>query len=296
MAILVSADTGVLIQGITGRTGQLFATRMLAGGTRVLGGISPGRGGALVQGLPVFDTVAEAIDESGARTVLSCIGPHRALDGLVEAVAAGAGLVVSYIENVPVHDAILMRAYARARGTRLLGPNSAGIVTPRGCNLSDLNEDNLIPGPVGIVSKSGTLTYEVIAALRDREVGVSTVTCLGGDRVLGSDYADILPLYEDDPETRLVVVIGEPGGALEQDAARMAHAMSTPVVGFITGRFAPKEVRMGHVGAVVGLDGRSQPEAKVQAFKAAGCKVASLITDVAALVMQGLQQADGSFL
>lgn len=291
MSIVVDSGTRVVIQGITGRTGQLFAERMQACGTRVVGGVTPKKGGSVVQGLPVFDSVQQAVDETGADAALSCVGPRHALDALIEAVDAGVATVVTYIENVPVHDAIVMRAYARSKGTRLLGPNSAGVVTPRQCNLSDVNEDNLKPGPVGIVSKSGTLTYEVIASLGELDLGVSTVVCLGGDRVLGTAYTDILPLFDRDPETRAIVLIGEPGGGLEQEAARIASTLLTPVVAFITGNAAPRLARMGHAGAVVGDDARSWPESKVRAFADAGCSVVTLINAVAPCVVTALGAA-----
>ncbi len=288
MSILVDADSRVLIQGITGRTGQLYAERMLAGGTGLVGGVTPGKGGAAVCGVPVFDSVREAVASTGATAVMSCVGPAHAMEGLIEAAEAGLELSVVYIENIPVHDAILMRAYAKARGLHMLGPNSAGVVSPRGCNLSDLNDANLDRGRVGIVSKSGTMTYEVIAELRDRGLGVSTVVCLGGDRVIGTTYTDILPLFEADPETDAVVLIGEPGGGLEHEAARVAGTMRTPVVAFITGQHAPPAARMGHAGAVVGDDERSTPSAKVASFEKAGCRVARLITEVGPLVEDAL--------
>lgn len=288
MSILVDKNTRVLIQGITGRTGQLYVERMLAGGTAVVGGVTPGKGGATVHGLPVFDSIREAVAATGATSALSCVGPGHAVDALIEAVDGGVRLAVVYIENIPVHDAILMRAYARAKGAHLLGPNSAGVVTPGACNLSDLNDANLKLGPVGIVSKSGTLTYEIISALKERGLGVSTVVCLGGDRVIGTTYTDILPLFEEDPATELVVLIGEPGGGLEHDAARMAATMRTPVVAFITGQHAPPAARMGHAGAVVGDDELSRPAAKVASFTQAGCPVARLVTEVAPLVTKAL--------
>lgn len=288
MSILVDGDTPVLIQGITGRTGQLYAERMLAGGTRLVAGVTPGKGGATVSGVPVFDSMREAKAATGATAVMSCVGPAHAVEGLIEAAGAGLDLSVVYIENIPVHDAILMRAYAKAHGLRMLGPNSAGVVSPGRCNLSDLNDANLERGRVGIVSKSGTMTYEVISELRDHGIGTSTVVCLGGDRVIGATYTEILPLFEADDETDAVIVIGEPGGGLEHEAARVASAMRTPVVAFVIGQHAPPAARMGHAGAVVGDDARSTPAAKVRSFEAAGCRVARLITEVAPLVEEAL--------
>jgi succinyl-CoA synthetase alpha subunit len=209
---------------------------------------------------------------------------------MYEVVDVGIPLAVLYIENIPVHDAIRMCAYAQARGTRMLGPNSAGAVSPGGANMSDLNDDNLRPGRIGIVSKSGTLTYEVIDELHRHGHGESTVVCLGGDRVIGTGYADVLRLFEDDAGTDLVVVIGEPGGGLEYAAAAQAAAMRTPVVAYITGQGSPPDARMGHAGAVVGDDERSRPASKMQAFASAGLPVARLVTDVGALVTETLRR------
>jgi succinyl-CoA synthetase alpha subunit len=290
MSILVNAQTKILIQGMTGTTGRLFAERMVAGGTPVVGGVTPGKGGSVVAGLPVFDTMREAVAATGADAVLSCIAPQYILDGVYEIVDAGIGLAVLYIENIPVHDAIRMCAYAKARGTRILGPNSAGTVSPGLANMSDLNDANLRPGRVGIVSKSGTLTYEVIDEIHRFGIGESTVVCLGGDRVIGTTYVDVLELFERDPETDLVVVIGEPGGGHEYPAARYAATMSKPVVAYVTGQGSPKDARMGHAGAVVGDDERSRPESKIAAFHEAGVPVARLVTDIGQLVADNLKR------
>lgn len=288
MSVLVDSNTRVLIQGITGRTGRLYVERMAVGGTKVVGGVTPGKGGTEVEGVPVFDSVDEAQRSLDANAILSCVGANYALDALFEAADAKIPLAVIYIEDIPVHDAILMRAYAKANGVRLLGPNSAGVVTPGQCNLSDLNDAYLAPGRIGIVSKSGTLTYEVISALSDIDLGISTVVCLGGDRVIGTSYVDILRLFDADPATDLVVIVGEPGGGLEHEAAAFAKSMSTPVVAYITGQHAPPAARMGHAGAVVGEDLRSRPASKVASFEEAGCLVAKLVTEINPLVLQAL--------
>ena len=192
MTILVGADSRILVQGITGTTGRLFAEKMVAHGTPLVGGVTPGKGGELLAGVPVFNSMREAVAATGADAVLSCIAPQFVTDGIFEVVDAGIPLVCLYIENIPVHDAIRMCAYAKARGTRMLGPNSAGVVSPGRANMSDLNDNNMRPGRIGIVSKSGTLTYEVIDELHRHGHGESTVVCLGGDRVIGTDYADVL--------------------------------------------------------------------------------------------------------
>jgi len=291
MSILVGSHSRILVQGITGQTGRLFAEKMIAGGTPLVGGVTPGKGGSVVAGVPVFDSMREAVDATGADAVLCCIAPAYVLDGMYEVIDAGIPLAVLYIENIPVHDAIRMCAYAEARGTRLLGPNSAGTVSPGRANMSDLNDANLRPGRIGIVSKSGTLTYEVIDELHRHGMGESTVVCLGGDRVIGTDYAEVLALFEDDPDTDLVVLIGEPGGGLEYPAAQKAATMRTPVVAYITGQASPQDARMGHAGAVVGEDERSRPQSKMHAFSSAGGVVAQRVTDIGAVVARTLAGA-----
>lgn len=291
MTILVDAETRLLVQGVTGQTGRLFAERMVAGGTPIVGGVTPGKGGATVAGLPVFDSMREAVAATGANAVLSCIAPSYVEDGLFEVVDAGIPLAVLYIENIPVHDAIRMCAYAKARGTRLLGPNSAGVVSPGLVNMADLNDANLRPGRVGIVSKSGTLTYEVIEELHNHGFGESTVVCLGGDRVIGTDYVEILRLFEADPDTDLVVLVGEPGGGHEYPAAAFASTMSTPVVAYITGQGSPPDTRMGHAGAVIGAEESSRPQSKMKAFSDAGLVLADRVTDIGALVERRLGSA-----
>ena len=233
----------------------------------------------------------EAVAATGANAVLSCIAPQHVVDGIFEVVDAGIPLVCLYIENIPVHDAIRMCSYAKARGTRMLGPNSAGAASPGRANLSDLNDNNMRPGRIGIVSKSGTLTYEVIDELHRHGHGESTVVCLGGDRVIGTHYVDVLRLFEDDSDTDLIILIGEPGGGLEYAAAEYAATMRTPVVAYITGQGSPQDARMGHAGAVVGEDERSRPQNKMKAFASAGIEVARLVTDVGAIVSRRLEQA-----
>ncbi len=290
MSILVNANTRILIQGITGTTGRLFAERMKAGGTPIVGGVTPGKGGTTVAGLPVFDSIREAVAATDADAVLSCIAPNYVVDGLYEAVDAGIPLAVLYIENIPVHDAIKMCAFAKARGTRILGPNSAGVVTPGRANMADLNDANLRPGRIGIVSKSGTLTYEVIDEIHRHGFGESTVVCLGGDRVIGTHYVDVLRLFEDDADTDLVILIGEPGGGLEYPAAAFAATMRKPVVAYITGQGSPQDARMGHAGAVVGDDERSRPQNKMRAFASAGVPAVEKVTDIGEAVARRLSQ------
>ena len=290
MAIIVDETSRILIQGITGPTGRSYAQRMVANGTPLVGGVAPGRQGQSVAGVPVFDNVEDAIAATGADAVLSAVRNSLAMGAALEALAAGIRTLVVYTENVPLHDAIRMRAYARARGARLLGPNSAGVVSPGKANLADLNDANLRPGRIGIVSKSGTLTYEVIDDLQARGFGESSVVCLGGDPVIGTTYADVLPLFDADAGTDLVILIGEPGGRLEYDAITAMRTMSKPVVAYIAAQNAPPEKRMGHAGAIYD-SGDTTAAAKLAAFRAAGCEAVGRVTEVTAAVERTLQRA-----
>ena len=287
MAILIDQTSRIIIQGITGGTGRSYAQRMVAHGTPLVGGVAPGRGGQEVAGVPVFDTVAEAVAATGADCVLSAIRASLALEAMLEAFEAGLRLAVLYTEGVPVQDAIRMRAYARARGAHLLGPNSAGVMSPGLANMADIADTCVQRGRIGIVSKSGTLTYEAIDSLAAQGLGVSTVVCLGGDPVVGTTYADVLPLFEADAETDAVVLIGEPGGTMEYRAVDCIAAMTKPVIAYITGQFAPAEKRMGHAGAISGSQAVSAA-AKLAAFRAAGCVGCDIVTDIGAAVARRL--------
>lgn len=292
MAILVDLSSRILIQGITGSTGRSYAQRMLAGGTPLVGGVAPGHAGELVEGVPVFDNTAAAVAATGANAVLTVVRSELALDAVLESIAAGIGTLVLYTENVPVHDAIKLRAYARARGARLLGPNSAGVISPGKANLADLNDANVRPGCIGIVSKSGTLTYEVIEDLQKLGFGESSVVCLGGDPVIGTSYADVLPLFDADDETDLIVLIGEPGGGLEYQAIAMLPQIHKPLVAYIAAQNAPAEKRMGHAGAIHGGEHTSDTtaQAKLAAFRAAGCEAVGRVTEVTAAVQRVLNR------
>lgn len=287
MAIIVDETSRILIQGITGSTGSSYARRMIANGTPLVGGVAPGRQGQFVEGVPVFDNVEAAIAATGANAALSAVRNSLALGAALEALAAGIQTLVVYTENVPLHDAIRMRAYARAKGATLLGPNSAGVISPGKANLADLNDVNLRAGRIGIVSKSGTLTYEVIDDLQKRGFGASSVVCLGGDPVVGTSYADVLPLFEADPGTDLVVLIGEPGGRMEYDAIEAMKLLTKPVVAYITAQNAPPEKRMGHAGAIYD-SGDTTAAAKLAAFLASGCEAVGRVTEVATAVERAL--------
>jgi succinyl-CoA synthetase alpha subunit len=290
LAIIVDKTSRILIQGITGPTGRTYAERMVRDGTPLVGGVAPGRQGQTVAGVPVFDSVEDAVAATGADAALSAVRSALAMGAALEALSAGIRTLVVYTENVPLHDAIRMRAYARARGARLLGPNSAGVISPGRANLADLNDSNLRPGRIGIVSKSGTLTYEVIDDLQAFGFGESSVVCLGGDPVIGTTYADVLPLFEADDETDLVVLIGEPGGRLEYEAISMMRGMTKPIVAYIAAQNAPPEKRMGHAGAIYD-GGDTSAAAKLAALRAAGCEGVGRVTEVAAAVERALQRA-----
>ncbi len=289
MAILVDAGSRIIIQGITGHNGRNTAGRMLEAGTPLVGGVTPGRGGETVAGLPVFDGCAEAVAALDANASFVSVPARFVLDAAREAVEAGIGLLCVYTEGVAVADAVRLIAHARARGAVVLGPNSAGCVSPGLANLSDLNDAYLDPGRVGIVSKSGTLTYEVIDGLRKEGLGVSTVVCLGGDPVIGTGHRDILARFEADPETDAVALLGEIGGRSEIDAAEIVGDMQTPVVALVVGRSAPPGKRMGHAGALLGGDDESAP-AKSAALERAGAIVAEGIIEVAPLVRRVLAE------
>jgi succinyl-CoA synthetase alpha subunit len=289
MSILVDSNSRILIQGITGSTGRAYAQRMLAGNTKLVGGVAPGRAGQDVAGVPVFDNVPAAVAATGANAALTVVRRELALDAVLESLEAGISILVLYTENVPIHDAIRMRAYARARGARLLGPNSAGVISPGKANLADLNDANVRPGGIGIVSKSGTLTYEVIEDLQRLGFGESSVVCLGGDPVIGTTYSDVLPLFDADNETELIVLIGEPGGGLEYQAIDMLPRLHKPLVAYIAAQNAPSEKRMGHAGAIHGgLSSHTSAPAKLAAFRAAGCAAVGRVTEVSGAVQCAL--------
>ncbi|HET6468135.1 MAG TPA: succinate--CoA ligase subunit alpha [Geminicoccaceae bacterium] len=252
MGILLDAGSRLIIQGITGHVGRNAAGRMREAGTPLVGGVTPGRGGQTVEGVPVFDSCYEAAAEVGATGSLVLVPAPFCMDACLEAIDAGLGLVSVYTDNVPLADAIRIRSCALARGTVVLGPNSAGTVTPGVANLSDLNDDFLAPGTVGIVAKSGAITYEVADLVRAEGLGVSSVVCLGGDPVLCTGYREVLERFRADPGTEAVVLIGEIGGGLELLAVDVIRDMGKPVVAHVLGRHAPPGKRMGHAGALVG--------------------------------------------
>ena len=288
VSILVDGSTRLLVQGITGREGEFHARQMLAYGTRVVGGVTPGKGGSESAGLPVFDTVQEAVEATGANASVIFVPAPFAADAALEALEAGLSPVVVITEGVPVLDMTRVVAYARQRGARVIGPNCPGLISPGQCLAGILPGRIFTPGPVGLVSRSGTLTYEVVHELSRQGVGQSTCVGVGGDPVVGTRFVDVLQLFEQDPQTRAVILIGEIGGTDEEQAAEfIAARMSKPVVAFISGRTAPPGKRMGHAGAII--SGRSgTPQSKVDALQRAGVPVADTIQQLVELVRQRL--------
>ncbi len=275
MSILVNKDTRLLVQGITGGEGLFHTRQMVAYGTNVVAGVTPGKGGQWVdEKIPVFDSVKIAAEATGANVSIIFVPARFAADSIFEAADAGIPFIVCITEGIPVSDMMRVRNYIDQKGVRLLGPNCPGLLTPGEAKVGIIPGNIAIPGNVGIVSRSGTLTYEVLYALKQMGMGASTCVGIGGDPVNGTNHIDVLQMFEDDPMTDKVVMIGEIGGTDEEKAAEfIATKMTKPVVGFIAGQTAPPGKRMGHAGAIV-EGGEGTAEAKIKALEAAGVKVA----------------------
>jgi succinyl-CoA synthetase alpha subunit len=275
VSILVDRKTRVLVQGITGAAGSFHARQMRAYGTQVVAGVTPGRGGSLFEDeVPVFDTVAEAVRRTGADASAVFVPPAGAADSIVEAAEAGLALVIAITEGIPILDMVRVRRALESRpGTRLIGPNCPGVITPGQCKIGIMPGHIHRPGRVGVVSRSGTLTYEAVKQVTDLGLGQSTAVGIGGDPVHGTDFIDVLRLFQADPGTEAIIMIGEIGGSEEERAAAFVRDHVTkPVVGFIAGRTAPPGKRMGHAGAVIS-GGSGTAEAKIEAMRAAGITV-----------------------
>jgi len=290
MSILLDKTTRVIVQGITGREGQFHTRNMKAAGTNVVGGVTPGKGGTEVEDLPVFDTVAEARAATDAQASCIFVPPAGAADAIMEAAGAGIGLIVCITEGIPVIDMTRAMLVVREHGARLIGPNCPGMCTPGQGKIGIIPYQIFTPGPVGFISRSGTLTYEVVALLTEAGLGQSTCIGIGGDPIIGSTFVDYLKLFETDPGTKAVVMCGEIGGSDEEDAAEYIKMMSKPVVAFISGRTAPPGKRMGHAGAIIsGNTGTAQ--GKVAALQAANVPVADTIFEIPDLVEKALAKA-----
>jgi len=290
MAILIDEASRVLVQGITGREGAFHAGRMRAAGTNVVAGTSPGKGGQDVDGVPVFDSVAAAVDRTGADVAVLFVPARFARDAMLEAADAGVRLIVCVTEGIPVRDMAEVTAHLARRGSLLVGPNGPGLITPGRCSAGIMPADVFLPGHVGLVSRSGTLTYEVVNELTLADLGQSTVVGMGGDPLHGLGFLECLERYEADDSTEAVVLIGEIGGDDEERAAAFVNEkMTKPVVAYIAGFGAPPGKRMGHAGAIV--DGSSGTAAdKKAALEAAGIPVASAPADVVLLLRQRLER------
>jgi succinyl-CoA synthetase alpha subunit len=274
MSILVDRRTKVVTQGITGSTGQFHTKACKEYGTRMVAGVTPGKGGSAFEGIPIFDTVAEAVAETGANASVIYVPPPFAADAILEAVDSGVDLVVCITEGIPVADMVRVKRAMEGKRTRLVGPNCPGVITPEECKIGIMPGYIHKKGSIGVVSRSGTLTYEAVHQLTQLGLGQSTCVGIGGDPVKGMEFIDVLQLFEDDPETQGIIMIGEIGGNAEEAAAEFVkNHVSKPVAGFIGGQTAPKGKRMGHAGAIIS-GGQGTAADKIKAFEAAGIRVA----------------------
>ncbi len=292
MSILIDRNTKVIVQGITGREGSFHAERMLEYGTRVAGGVTPGKGGNEILGLPVFDKVRDAVSRTGAEASVIFVPSRFAYDAIIEAADGGIRLIVCITEGIPVQDMLKAVAYTRDKGVRLLGPNGPGMAVPGTGKLGIIPNSILKPGPVAVLSRSGTLTYEIIHNLSEAGIGQSVAIGVGGDPILGTRFQDLLPLVEEDETTAAVVLIGEIGGSDEEQAAGIMERMKKPVIGFISGRTAPPGKRMGHAGAIVSGNSGTV-ESKEKALKAAKVTLAAGVGEITGLVRDVLKNQSG---
>jgi succinyl-CoA synthetase alpha subunit len=288
MSILIDDRSRVLVQGLTGEQGKFHSLRNRSYGTHVVAGVTPGKGGQDVEGVPVFDTVAEAVAATDANVAVSYIPAPFAPDGILEGADAGLPLVICITEGIPANDMARVWAHLTRNGTRLIGPNCPGLISPGKCNVGIIPGEITQPGPVGLVSRSGTLTYQVMHELTQMSIGQSTCVGIGGDPIVGTSFIDCLERFEQDPETKIIVLIGEIGGDEEERAAAfIAENMQTPVVAYIAGFTAPPGKRMGHAGAIVS-GSKGTAAAKAEAFEGSGVKVGRNPTEVAELVRAAL--------
>jgi len=286
MSILINKNTRLVVQGITGNEGLFHTGQMVAYGTNVVAGVTPGKGGEWVMNgkIPVFDTLQTAVETTGANTSVIFVPARFAPDAILEAADAGVQLIVCITEGIPVQDMMRVRSYIDQKGVRLVGPNCPGMLTPGECKVGIIPNTIAIPGNVGIVSRSGTLTYEVLYALRGAGLGASTCVGIGGDPVNGTNFLDVLDMFEADPHTEKVVMIGEIGGSDEEKAADFINRkMTKPVVSFIAGQSAPAGKRMGHAGAII-EGGTGTAKDKIRALESAGVRVAKHPEEIPSLL------------
>jgi len=289
VAILIDQNTRVVVQGLTGREGTYHALQCRQYGTQVVAGVTPGKGGTIHEGIPVFHTVAEAVRETGANASLIFVPPPFAADAILEAADAGVALVVCITEGIPTLEMIRVAAYLKGRPVRLVGPNCPGVISPGKCKMGIMPARIHKEGSVGVISRSGTLTYEAVGQLTRCEIGQSTCIGIGGDPVPGTTFVDALALFEQDPETRAVVMIGEIGGSAEEEAvAWMQQHFTKPVVSFIAGQTAPPGRRMGHAGAII-AGGKGTAAEKMAALRAAGITVVESPAEIGAAMKKILR-------
>ena len=289
MSVFVNNDTRLVVQGITGRDGSFHTKQMLEYGTKVVAGVTPGKGGQTFEGtVPIFNTVADAVQATGANTSVIYVPAKFAVDAVFEAADAGVRLVVCISEGVPVLDMTRVMPFLKEKGVRLIGPNCPGIISPGQAKVGIIPGSICIPGPVGLVSRSGTLTYEVVYQLTRAGIGQTTCVGIGGDPIIGTNFIDCLQAFQDDPATKAIVMMGEIGGTDEQNAAAFVKAkVKKPVVGFIAGQTAPPGRRMGHAGAIISGSSGTAAE-KIAAFEAAGIAVMKRPMDVVELIQARL--------
>ena len=294
MSILVDASTRLIVQGITGATGQFHTRACREYGTNVVGGVTPGKGGSDLDGIPIFDTVETAVRETGAGASLIFVPPPFAADAIMEAADAGVALAICITEGVPTLDMVRCRRYLGDTKTRLIGPNCPGIITPGECKIGIMPGYIHTPGVVGVVSRSGTLTYEAVHQLTKLGIGQSTCVGIGGDPIIGTGFIDALRLFNEDPKTEGVILIGEIGGSAEEEAAAFIKAnMTKPVTVFIAGQTAPKGKRMGHAGAII-AGGKGTAEEKIAALERAGVVIAETPSDMGEAMLEAVRRSEAA--
>lgn len=286
MAVLLTKKSRVVVQGITGHQGQFHTRAMLDFGTRVVAGVTPGKAGQKVEGVPVYDTVEEAVRRKKANASIIFVPAAYTKDSVIEAVEAGLKLIVVITERIPFHDSLEFQPYARTKGVTVIGPNCPGIITPGQAKMGIMPSAIFTPGEVGVISRSGTLTYEIVNAMTQAGFGQSTCVGIGGDPIIGTNTVEALALFQKDRATKKIVVVGEIGGTAEEDAAAfIAKKVTKPVVAYVAGRTAPPGKRMGHAGAIIQA-GKGTAESKVKAFNDAGVPVADYPVGIATLLAQ----------